>query len=129
MPSPTDKTVPTSATSIAFSYPASSCFKISVISSGLISISTPRGLTRQLPKALDRAPDRSIEEPAPDPRDKAAQNLGIDRGAQTHGLSHGPRQRFGQRGLFGRSRRGSKRHERFDDAPLAIPVSTNHRQN
>src|SRR5215831_250622 len=41
MPSPTDRTVPTSATSMAFSYPSSCFFRISVISSALICIVRP----------------------------------------------------------------------------------------
>src|ERR1700737_4049485 len=106
MPSPPESTVPTSATSIAFSYPASSRFRISVISSALISISDLRSLAHLLPEPFDRILNRRVEDFAADPRDEPAQDLLVDLHRQANRSTDPRGHRSGHRGALAPPRGG-----------------------
>src|SRR3977135_1573545 len=79
MPSPTDKTCPTSATSASLPKLAICCFRIAEISAARLSISVP------LPDTLHRPPQAwrtglqpAVDHPRPDLDDHAAQQARID---------------------------------------------------
>src|SRR5882757_4743790 len=79
MPSPTDKTWPTSATSASLPKLAICCFRIAEISAARISISVPLpdAFHRQL-QALQLALQRAIDHPRADLDDHPAEQAWID---------------------------------------------------
>src|SRR5258705_12596516 len=79
MPSPTDRTWPTSATSASLPKLAICCFRIAEISAARISISVPLpdAFHRQL-QAVQLALQRTIDHPRADLDHHAAQQAGID---------------------------------------------------
>src|SRR5918911_2761795 len=79
MPSPTDRTWPTSATSASLPKLAICCFRIAEISAARISISVPlpNALHRQL-QAMQAALQRTVDHARADLDDHAPQKAGID---------------------------------------------------
>src|SRR6266851_6869997 len=79
MPSPTESTWPTSATSASLPKLAICCLRIAEISAARISISVPLAdaLHRQ-PQALQPALHRAVDHPRPDLDDHAAQQARVD---------------------------------------------------
>src|SRR5579871_862036 len=110
MPSPTERTVPTSATStVVVKLPIWSRISLE-ISSARICMGTlcsfrvranaarSRLLCRQLlAQPLDLSCDAAVEDQAADARNHAAENIGIDALVNRHVASHRFRQRAGQR--------------------------------
>src|SRR5512138_2354671 len=101
IPSPTERTVPISATSIDFSYPASCRFRISVISSALISTCPLRVLVENCDrpsasagcfpmKQLDGPHRGAIEDLAPYACDESGEDRRIDPNVHSYPASEVP---------------------------------------
>src|ERR1051325_10940090 len=93
MPSPTDSTWPTSATSASLPKLAICCFRIAEISAARISISVPlaNAFHRQL-QAMQPALQRTVDHARADLHDHAAQQAGIDLEGYRDAPTDGPAQ-------------------------------------
>src|SRR5512141_1507076 len=116
MPSPTETTVPTSATSMPRSIPASCALMMSVISCAVISAMVSfRSLVERLSGLLEPLRERGVVDLAADAHDEAGEEGGIDGTRQPH---RAPRALLERRadllGLVLRERCGG-REARLDD--------------
>src|SRR5687767_14842597 len=120
MPSPTEITWPTSATSVCLSNSAICFLRIAEISAAWMSINVlPLGGAQRAPEFLQLAADRSVDHARADAHDEAADEIGLDLRFDVDLLAHRFLQRLGQLGaLLGRERARGRHVDRHLAAPL-----------
>src|SRR5205823_11976474 len=111
MPSPTDSTWPTSATSASLPKLAICCFRIAEISAARISISVPlrNALHRQL-QAVQPALQRTVDHARTDLDDHAPQKAGVDLEVDRDAAPDGAAQLLAERILLRVVERLRRRH-------------------
>src|SRR5882724_742204 len=95
MPSPTDSTWPTSATSASVPKLAICCLRIAEISAGRISMNIPSGNTlHREPQPLQLALDGPVDHARPDLDDHTADQFRIDAHIDRHSAANAMAQLF-----------------------------------